>query len=110
PWADVDGYELLAEALAAGVRLTPRSQTGFTNRLVERVESHPSPRHRANLITALVGMLAGHAARSHLRPIMKLWLTPPRPAPPPALPSASAGRPAPAAARRPGRRHGTVLA
>jgi len=84
-WADVDGYELLAEALAAGVKLTPRSQTGFTNRLVERVETHPSLRHRANLITALVGTLASHAARSHLLPIMNRWLTAPRPDPSPTM-------------------------
>ncbi|HZO68682.1 MAG TPA: NACHT domain-containing protein [Kribbellaceae bacterium] len=85
PWADVDGYELLAEALAAGVKLTPRSQTGFTNRLVERVETHPSLRHRANLVTGLVGMLASHAARSYLLPIMKRWLTAPRPDPSPTM-------------------------
>jgi hypothetical protein len=53
PWADVDGYELLADALAAGVKLTPRSQTASTNRLVERVETRPvaapsgEPHHRA---------------------------------------------------------------
>lgn len=85
PWADVDGYELLAEALAAGVKLTPRSQTAYTNRLVERVETHPSLRHRANLITALVGTLASHSARSHLLPIMKRWLTAPRPDPSPTM-------------------------
>ena len=85
PWADIDGYELLGEALAAGVKLTPRSQTGYTNRLVERVESHPALRHRANLITALVGTLASHTARSHLLPIMKRWLTAPRPDPSPTM-------------------------
>jgi hypothetical protein len=85
PWADVDGYELLAEALAAGVKLTPRSQTAYSNRLVERVETHPSLRHRANLITALVGTLASHSARSHLLPIMKRWLTAPRPDPSPTM-------------------------
>ncbi len=84
-WADVDGYELLAEALAAGVKLTPRSQTGYMNRLVERVETHPSLRHRANLITALVGTLASHAVRSQLLPIMKRWLTAPRPDPSPTM-------------------------
>lgn len=85
PWADVDGYELLAEALAAGVKFTPRSQTGYMNRLVERVETHPSLRHRANLITALVGALASHAVRSHLLPIMKRWLTALRPDPSPTM-------------------------
>ncbi|MGS2619683.1 NACHT domain-containing protein [Micromonospora sp. LZ34] len=85
PWADVDGYELLAEALAAGVKLTPRSQTAYSNRLVERVDTHPSLRHRANLITALVGTLASHSARSHLLPIMKRWLTAPRPDPSPTM-------------------------
>jgi hypothetical protein len=84
-WADVDGYELLAEALAAGVKLTPRSQTRYLSRLVERVETHPSLRHRANLITALVGTLASHAVRSHLLPIMKRWLTAPRPDPSPTM-------------------------
>ncbi|GII34160.1 NACHT domain-containing protein [Planotetraspora mira] len=78
-WADVDGYELLAEALAAGVKLTPKSHTAYSNRLVERIETHPSLRHRANLITALVGTLASHSARSHLLPIMKRWLTAPLP-------------------------------
>lgn len=84
-WADIDGYELLAEALAAGVKLTPRSQTNYINRLVERVETHPSLRHRANLITALTGALAGHAARTQLLPIMKRWLTAPRPDPSPTM-------------------------
>jgi hypothetical protein len=84
-WADIDGYELLADALAAGVKLIPRSQTGYANRLVERVETHPSLSHRANLITALVGTLASHAARSHLLPIMKRWLTAPRPDPSPTM-------------------------
>ncbi|MET8757587.1 NACHT domain-containing protein [Lentzea sp. NPDC004782] len=84
-WADIDGYELLAEALAAGVKLTPRSQTGYLNRLVERVETHPSLRHRANLITALAGTLASHIARTHLLPIMKRWLTAPRPDPSPTM-------------------------
>ena len=55
------------------------------NRLVERVETHPSLRHRANLITALAGMLTSHAARSHLLPIMKRWLTAPRPDPSPTM-------------------------
>ncbi|VFA95724.1 Predicted NTPase (NACHT family) [Nocardia farcinica] len=84
-WADIDGYELLAEALAAGVKLTPRSQTGYINRLIERVEIHPSLRHRANLITALAGTLASHTARTHLLPIMKRWLTAPRPDPSPTM-------------------------
>src|SRR5215207_6478042 len=84
-WADVDGHELLAEALAAGVALTPRSQTMYSSRLVERIETHPSLRHRANLITALVGVLASHSARSHLLPIMKRWLTAPRPDPSPTM-------------------------
>ncbi|MCP3821369.1 NACHT domain-containing protein [Streptomyces sp. A3M-1-3] len=84
-WADIDGYELLAEALAAGVKLTPKSQTSYTNQLVERVETHPSLRHRANLITALTGALANHAARTHLLPIMKRWLTAPRPEPSPTM-------------------------
>jgi hypothetical protein len=84
-WVDVDGYELLAEALAAGVKLTPRSQSAYANRLIERVETHPSLRHRANLITALVGTLASQSARSHLLPIMKRWLTAPRPDPSPTM-------------------------
>ncbi|MEU6313085.1 NACHT domain-containing protein [Streptomyces sp. NPDC047014] len=84
-WADIDGYELLAEALAAGVKLTPKSQTSYINRLVERVETHPSLRHRANLIAALTGALVSHTTRTHLLPIMKRWLTAPRPDPSPAM-------------------------
>ncbi|MGD9486057.1 NACHT domain-containing protein [Streptomyces sp. TRM70308] len=84
-WADIDGYELLAEALAAGVKLTPKSQTRYINRLVERVETHPSLRHRANLIAALTSALASHATRTHLLPIMKRWLTAPRPDPSPTM-------------------------
>lgn len=80
-WSDVDGYELLAEALAAGVKLTPKSHTKHLERLIERVETHPSLRHRVNLITALVGTLANHTARTHLLPIMKRWLTATRPDP-----------------------------
>ncbi|GAA4026982.1 NACHT domain-containing protein [Streptomyces plumbiresistens] len=84
-WADIDGCELLAEALAAGVKLTPRAQSVYLNQLVERVETHPSLRHRANLITALTGMLASHAARAHLLPVMERWLTAPRPNPSPTM-------------------------
>lgn len=84
-WADIDGHELLAEALAAGVALTPRCQTAYSTRLVERIETHPSLRHRANLITAMVGMLASRATRRHLLPIMKRWLTAPRPDPSPTM-------------------------
>jgi hypothetical protein len=85
PWPDVNGYELLAEALAAGVRLTPRAQNSHLKRLVERVETHPSLRHRAHLIAALTGTLANQAARSLLLPIMKRWLTAPRPDPSPTM-------------------------
>ncbi|MER5707256.1 NACHT domain-containing protein [Streptomyces sp. NPDC002122] len=84
-WADVDGYELLAEALAAGIRLTPRARSDYISSLVERVETHPSLRHRANLITELTGMLVGQAARTQLLPIMKRWLTAPRPDPSPTM-------------------------
>jgi hypothetical protein len=84
-WADIDGYELAADALAAGVKLTPRSQAWYLNRLVERVETHPALRHRANLITALAAMLTSHTARSHLLPVMRRWLTAPRPDPSPTM-------------------------
>jgi hypothetical protein len=84
-WADLDGYELVADALAAGVKLTPKSQVGYVSRLVERVETHSSLSHRVNLIAALVGLLASHTARSQLLPIMKRWLTAPRPDPSPTM-------------------------
>ncbi|MGI5213344.1 NACHT domain-containing protein [Plantactinospora sp. CA-290183] len=84
-WGDIDGYELLADALAAGVKLTPRAQTKYINDLVERIETHPYARHRANLITALVGTLASPAASSHLLPIMKRWLTASHPEPSPIM-------------------------
>lgn len=80
-WADLDGYELLADALAAGVRLTPRVQAAHTKDLAERVEKHPYAQHRANLITALVATLASPAASTQLLPVMKRWLTAPRPEP-----------------------------
>jgi hypothetical protein len=85
PWADVNGYELIGDALAAGVKLSPKLQIAYTDGLVERVENHPSLRHRANLITALVGSLAGHSIRERLLPIMKRWLTAPRPDPSPTM-------------------------
>ena len=84
-WADIDGYELAADALAAGVKLTPRSRARYMSHLVERVETHPALRHRANLITALAAMLASHTVRSQLLPVMKRWLTAPRPDPSPAM-------------------------
>jgi len=84
-WADIDGYEVAADALAAGVRLTPRSQARYLDRFVERVETHPALRHRANLITALAAMLTSRTARSRLLPVMKGWLTAPRPDPSPAM-------------------------
>ncbi|GAA0546405.1 hypothetical protein GCM10010172_30090 [Paractinoplanes ferrugineus] len=80
-WADIDGHELLADALAAGVKLTPRVQVAYIKDLVERVENHPYARHRANLITALVATLASPAASTQLLHIMKRWLTAPRPEP-----------------------------
>ncbi|MGW3647560.1 NACHT domain-containing protein [Streptomyces sp. NPDC000878] len=84
-WTDIDGYEMLAEALAAGVKLTPKAQTSYIKQLVERVEVHPSLRHRANLITALAGALANHGTRTRLLPVMKRWLTAPRPDPSPTM-------------------------
>jgi hypothetical protein len=84
-WADIDGYELAADALAAGVKLTPKTQAGYVSCLVERAETHPALRHRANIITALAAMLAGHTARTHLLPVMKRWLTASRPDPSPAM-------------------------
>ena len=85
PWADLDGHELLAEALAAGVPLTPRSQTAHLQRLVDRVENHPSLAHRAQLVAALVATLTTQPARRLLIPIMKRWLTAVRPRPAPAM-------------------------
>jgi hypothetical protein len=84
-WADIDGYELAADALAAGVRLIPRSQAQYLDRFVERVETHPALRHRANLITALAAMLTSHTVRNRLLPVMKGWLTAPRPDPSPTM-------------------------
>lgn len=85
PWTDINGCELLAEALAAGVKLTPRSQSAYLAVLVQRVETHPSIRHRANLIAALVGTLGNTMARNELLPIMKRWFTAPRQDPSPIL-------------------------
>ena len=82
---DVDGYELLAQALASNAALTPKQQMTYIHRLVSRVETHPSLEHRANLITSLVGMAAGQPARSHLLQVFKRWLTAPRPHPAPAM-------------------------
>nr|WP_277605314.1 NACHT domain-containing protein [Glycomyces sp. L485] len=84
-WADIDGFELLAESLAAGVRLMPKSQASYVGRLVNRVERHPSLRHRANLLTALTATLANQMVRGELLPVMKRWLTAPRPNPAPSM-------------------------
>lgn len=85
PWADLDGYELLAEALATGVILTPRSHSAHLRRLIERVETHPSLTHRAKLVAALVATLATPPARRLLAPVMKRWLTAVRPHPAPTM-------------------------
>ena len=85
PWDDIDGYELLAEALAAGVKVTPTVQAAFFKTLIDRVENHPLLRHRANLITALCSSLATHATQALLLPTFKRWMTAPRPDPSPTV-------------------------
>ncbi|MFC9330799.1 NACHT domain-containing protein [Kitasatospora sp. NPDC057015] len=62
------GYELAAEALASGVRLSPRDVGRFCDLLCRRVERHPWMPHRARLLSSLTGALADTTARRSLMP------------------------------------------
>ncbi|MFG1879511.1 NACHT domain-containing protein [Sphaerisporangium sp. NPDC049003] len=48
-WAhrDNSAFELLAQALAANVALTPRQHAAYLDQLIGRVQAHPSLEHRA---------------------------------------------------------------
>ncbi|MEV0535129.1 NACHT domain-containing protein [Kitasatospora sp. NPDC050463] len=62
------GFELVAEALGSGVRLTPRDVGRMCARICERVEQHPWMPHRARLLSSLVGALTDATARRSLLP------------------------------------------
>ncbi|MFB7676931.1 NACHT domain-containing protein [Kitasatospora purpeofusca] len=64
----IGGYELAAEALASGVRLTPRDVERFCAVVCQRVERHPWMPHRARLLSSLTGALVDSVARRSLMP------------------------------------------
>ncbi|MFI5830058.1 NACHT domain-containing protein [Streptomyces sp. NPDC051578] len=65
---EMAGHELVAEALAAGVRMPPRDATRFARILCDRVERHPWMPHRARLVAALTGALTETTASRVLLP------------------------------------------
>lgn len=82
---DQSAHQLLANALAADVGLSPRKVSEYLHLVIHEVDSSPSLEHRASLITALVKACAKPSLRPHLLPTFKRWLDATRPFPSPAL-------------------------
>lgn len=68
-------FELVAEALAAGVALTPLDLAQWVTRLADRVETHPLLEHRAAIARSLSAAMVVPATRNVLTPMVKRWLT-----------------------------------
>jgi len=79
------GYELLAEALAVGVRPPPKDVHRYVAALRERVETYPWLPHRVRLLAALTAALAVPAVRNLLQPAFSGWVLAKTPDPAPGL-------------------------
>ena len=77
----VDKYELIAEAIAAGVAVTPQKQVTWVAELIDRVSEHPDSAHRVNLIGSLVAMTKHASLRPRLLSTFGRWLSASHPEP-----------------------------
>lgn len=66
--------QLVADAVAANVALTPTALDGHLDLLVARVETHPSGRHRRHLLNALAVSLRQPHAKRRLMPVFQRWM------------------------------------
>ncbi|MBB1517402.1 hypothetical protein H5398_15715 [Tessaracoccus sp. MC1679] len=77
----VSRYELIAEAIAADVPVTPKKQSQWVAEIIDRVSEHPSMTHRATLIVSLVAMTKHASLRPRLLATFKRWLSASHPEP-----------------------------
>jgi hypothetical protein len=66
--------ELLAEAIACGVTLTPRDLRTYIDELVTDVEESPWQPHRLIVLKSLTGALASRPAQEVLTPVFIKWM------------------------------------
>jgi hypothetical protein len=69
--------ELVADAVAANVALTPTALDSHLDLLITRVEAHPSRRHRRHLLNALALSLRHPHAKRRLLPVFQRWMNAP---------------------------------
>lgn len=85
---DIDSaskYELIAEAIAADVPITPQKQSQWVSEVIDRVAEEPSVTHRATLIASLVAMTKHASLRPRLLATFTRWLNASHPEPTSAL-------------------------
>lgn len=73
--------ELIAEAIAADVPITPQKQSQWVVEIIDRVAEHPSTNHRATLIGSLVAMTKHASLRPTLLATFTRWLNASHPEP-----------------------------
>jgi hypothetical protein len=81
----VDKYELIAEAIAAGVTITASKQTMWVSDIIDRVQEHPDSAHGITLIDFLVSMTKHATLRPRLLATFRRWLSASHPEPTSAL-------------------------
>jgi hypothetical protein len=73
----MSAWELLAEAISAGVRITASDLGAYLVRLEKRVENHPWIDHSARLLSSLTVALLMPQIDERLRPTFKRWMRAP---------------------------------
>ncbi|WP_156174955.1 MULTISPECIES: hypothetical protein [unclassified Leucobacter] len=82
PEADpVDKYELIADAIAAGVAITTSKQSQWVTEIIDRVNGHANTDHRATLIASLVSMTKHMSLTPLLLKTFSRWLSAAHPSP-----------------------------
>lgn len=69
--------ELVADAVAANVMLTPTALDSYLDLLIAQVETHPSRRHRRHLLNAVAVSLRQTHAKRRLMPVFRRWMNAP---------------------------------
>jgi hypothetical protein len=77
----VDKYELIAEAIAADVAITPQAQSQWATEIIDRVTEHADTAHRVALIASLVSMTKHASLRPLLLTTFRRWLNAAHPEP-----------------------------
>jgi hypothetical protein len=78
---DIDKWELIGGAIAAGVAISQTSQLEWVDKIISRTAEHQNAAHRAELARCLVGMTRHPALYARLVPIFSRWLSASHPEP-----------------------------